>query len=78
VRLKLSGPELGKLRRAIVEAYPGANALAELNLAITDNLENITVYGYVASGTTFNIQVGELLARSNGEGWLPSLLLSFA
>jgi hypothetical protein len=76
LKLHLTGPELGRIRKAIVDTYggAGANALAALNLALTDNLENRTVFDFVSVQAPFPLQVGELLARANGEGWLPSLL----
>jgi hypothetical protein len=76
LKLHLTGPQLGRIRKAIVQAYggAGANALDDLNLALTDHLENRTVYHLVAIQSPFPIQVGQLLARANGEGWLPSLL----
>jgi hypothetical protein len=76
LKLNLTGPQLGQIRKAIVDAYggAGANALAELNLALADNLENRPVFDFVWVYQPFRLQVGELLARANGEGWLPSLL----
>jgi hypothetical protein len=76
LKLHLTGPELGRIRKAIVEVYggAGANALGLLNLALTDNLENKAVFDFVSVHDPFPLQVGQLLARANGEGWLPSLL----
>jgi hypothetical protein len=74
--IKLTGPQLGQIRKAIVDAYSGAGAQAidELNLAITDYIEGRTVFQYVAVNIPFHLQVGELLARANAEGWLATLL----
>lgn len=76
MKLHLSGPQLGKIKRVIVSAYVGGgpNALSLLNQALTDNLENRTVFEHVNVYSPFDLQVGELLAKANGEGWLPSLL----
>lgn len=76
MKLQLTGPQLRPIRKAIVSAYigAGADALNSLNTALTDNLEGKTVFNYVAATSTFDIQVGQLLAQANGQGWLPSLL----
>lgn len=76
MRLHLSGPQLMPIRTAIVSAYigAGASALELLNKTLSDYIEGKTVFEYVSINTTFELQVGQLLARANGEGWLPSLL----
>lgn len=76
MKLQLTGPELGRIRQAIVKVYgsAGVNALAELDLALTGYLENKTVFDFVTVFSPFHLQVHELLNRASGEGWLPSLL----
>ena len=74
MKVQLTGPQLGQIRRTIVDAYSGANALAELNFAITDYLEGRTVFDYVSMGVPFPLQVGHLLEQANNQGWLASLL----
>lgn len=75
LRLRLTGPQLGLLRRAIVDAYGGsADSLEEINTALTDNFENRDVFKYVIVRQKFELQVGDLLTKANGQGWLPGLL----
>jgi hypothetical protein len=74
VELQLSGPELGKIRAAVVKVFGGsADALDQVNSALTDTLDR-SVYGYVIVNQKFDLQVGALLRKANGQGWLPSLL----
>jgi V8-like Glu-specific endopeptidase len=71
----LNGPQLGKIRDAIVDAYGGSsNALADLNAALTDNFEDRNVYNYVIVHQQFPLQVADLLVKANNQGWIPSLL----
>ena len=75
MRLRLSGPQLGKIRKAVVDVYGVSdNALAELNIVLTDNFDNRNIYNYVVSNHPFYLQVAQLLNKANGEGWLPTLL----
>jgi hypothetical protein len=71
----LCGPQLGRIRAAIVSAYGGSSdALDELNIALTDNFEDRDVYKYVIVNQKFDLQVATLLKAANGQGWLPALL----
>jgi len=75
MRMSLSGPQLGKIRDAIVNVYGGSSdALDELNTALTDNFEDRDIYKYVIVNQKFHLQVAGLLKKANGQGWLPSLL----
>ncbi|CAA2105391.1 hypothetical protein MBUL_03169 [Methylobacterium bullatum] len=75
MRMRLTGPELGKIRRAVVLTYGGSgHSLEELNLALTDYIDCKNVFDYVTVNQPFDLQVASLLKRANGEGWLPGLI----
>lgn len=76
MRIALDKPQLGKIRKAIVDAYIGAGAAAlqELDQAFGDYSDGRSVFEYVTNNSRFPLQVGQLLAYANSEGWLPSLL----
>lgn len=77
---RVDNRELGRIRRTIEEAFPGANALAEVDLALADNLEDErwidgSIHNMVPGGaTTFRVQMQQLLRVANNRGWLPDLL----
>ncbi len=69
---------LGRIRRTIEAAFPGPSALADLDIALADNLAderwiNGSIHTMVPPGA-FPIQAHHLLQIANGRGWLPDLI----
>ena len=75
MKLRLSGPDLRKIRDAIIDAYGGSqNSLALLNSAVTGYFPRRHVFSHIAIASPFDLQVADLLVAANNEGWLPGLI----
>lgn len=69
----------GRIRKIIENAFPGANTLADFDLALSDNLAderwtNGSIHHSVPQGSNVSVQLQHVLDLANARGWLPDLI----